>query len=360
MNSHKKTDGLGYSSEHVRGFKAHTCIAVTPEGLPLGVVSQTYETRENPKSSLTAAEKSARPIEEKESFRWIDMLRESTKDIPDDVRTITICDREGDFFELYAEALKIGTDFIIRVVHNRNTVESDKVIDKIHKAESIGRVVVNIPRDTRNNRPARQAEMEIAYTTVTVVKPLTVKSVTAPESIEMNIVRITEVDKNGIVENGIEWILATSLPISSIDDAMTIVEYYVQRWKIERFHYVLKSGCNVEKIQQRTYERIKPVFLIYSVIALYIMLITLIGRVLPDMPCSVFFEEDEWKILYKIANKKKGFPEKPYPMSEAVKYLGELGSYKRAPSDGPPGLKSIWKGLFRLYEFIELYNTYQL
>ena len=69
---------------------------------------------------------------------------------------------------------------------------------------------------------------------------------------------------------------------------MTIVEHYIQRWKIERFHYVLKSGMGAEKIQQQTYERIKPVLFIYSVIALYIMAVTYIGRIMPDAPCSIF------------------------------------------------------------------------
>ena len=86
---------------------------------------------------------------------------------------------------------------------------------------------------------------------------------------------------------------------------MKVVEYYIQRWKVERFHYVLKSGCSVEKIQQRTYEKIKPMLLIYSVIAMFIMTVTYIGRVLPDTPCDVFFDTDEWQILYRIIHKTK-------------------------------------------------------
>ena len=220
-------------------------------------------------------------------------------------------------------------------------------------------LLLNIPRDTENNIPARAVEMEIAFCKVTIKKPQNVNSENSPDSITMNVVRITEVDENGVVEDGIEWILATSLPINNAEDAKRIVEFYVQRWKIERYHFVLKSGCNVEKIQQRTFERIKPVILIYSVIAMFIMLITLIGRVIPDAPCSLFFDEDEWKILFKVVNKTTA-PDKPYSMADAVKYLGELGSYKRAPSDGPPGLKSIWKGLCKLYEFLNLYNSLRM
>ena len=84
------------------------------------------------------------------------------------------------------------------------------------------------------------------------------------------------------------------------------------------------------------------------------MTVTYIGRVLPDTPCDVFFDTDEWQILYRIIHKTKVPPSQPYSMSDAVRYLGQLGSYKRAPSDGPPGLKVIWQGLFKLYEFIEL------
>ena len=64
------------------------------------------------------------------------------------------------------------------------------------------------------------------------------------------------------------------MPVNSAEDAMKIAEYYIQRWKIERFHFTLKSGCNVAQIQQRTYEKIKAMLLIYSVIAMYIMAIT--------------------------------------------------------------------------------------
>ena len=354
LNGHKKTEGLGYSSEHVRGVKLHSCIAVHSEGMPLGLVAQFYETRPEAKSSLTKAEKAARAIEEKESYRWLEMLAESTKSIPDDVNIITICDREGDFYELYAKLKETGNDFIIRVVHDRISDTNGKILETIRKKAAIGTVTVNIPRDSRNNIPARQAEMEIAYCTVNVMKPSTVKSTDLPEKLTMNLVRITEITASS--EPGIEWILATSLPLNSADDAYKIVEYYIQRWKIERYHFVLKSGCSAEKIQQRTYEKIKPVLLIYSVIAMYIMAVTYIGRILPDTSCDVFFDEDEWKILYRIVNKTKLQPDKPYSMADAVKYLGQLGGYKRAPSDGPPGLKVIWKGLFKLYEFINLYE----
>ena len=355
LNGHKKTKELGYSSEHVLGVKVHSCIAVKPGGLPLGLVGQSYDTRPEAKSKLTKAEKAARPIEEKESFRWMKMLEESTANIPENVHLITICDREGDFYELYAYAQKLGEDFIIRVSHDRVTESNEKLLKQIRKTEATGQVTINIPRDTRENIPARQAELEIAYCSITIKKPQSVNDDTLPGTLSMNFVRITEINtKEG--RKPIEWILATSLQINSPDEAMKVVEYYVERWKIERFHYVLKSGCNAEKIQQRTYERIKPMLLIYSVIAMYIMAITYIGRVLPDTKCDLFLSADEWQMLYRIIHKTKKAPKKPYSMADAVRYIGEIGSYKRSPSDGPPGLKAIWSGLFKLFNFMELYE----
>jgi hypothetical protein len=354
LNGHKKTEGLGYSSEHVLGVKVHSCIAVTTEGLPLGLVKQYYDTRPTAKNPLTKAEKAARPIEEKESYRWLKMLDESTLYIPEEIKVITVCDREGDFYELYAQAQELGKDFVIRVTHDRNTETNDKVLNQIHRTKAASQITVNIPRDSRANIPAHKAEMEVAHCAVHIKKPKNVNDNTLPDSLRMNIVRITEINLNE-TQTPIEWILATNLEIKNAEDAMLIVEYYVQRWKIERFHFVLKSGCNAEKIQQRTFEKIKPMLLIYSVIAMFIMTVTYIGRVLPDTTCDVFFNTDEWQILYRIVNKTKIPPTKPYSMADAVKYLGQLGSYRRAPSDGPPGLKAIWSGLFKLFEFIELF-----
>jgi hypothetical protein len=157
LNGHKKTEGLGYCSEHIRGIKLHSCIAVSPEGMAFGLVSQSYETRPEAKSPLSKAGKAARPIEEKESFRWIDTMRTATSKIPEDVHVITICDREGDFYELYAQAKELKEDFIIRVTHDRCSDADEKILTQIRETKALGTVTVSIPRDSRKGIPAREA-----------------------------------------------------------------------------------------------------------------------------------------------------------------------------------------------------------
>jgi hypothetical protein len=194
LNGHKKTEGLGFCSEHVRGIKLHSCIALSPEGIPFGLVSQTYETRKEAKSCLTKSEKAARLIEEKESYRWIETLRDSTDIIPENVNFITICDREGDFYELYAEAIALETDFVIRVTHDRRSDENEKIATKIRQKKALGSVTVSIPRDSRNNILARETVMEVASCRVNIAKPSSVHDESLPQTLAVNLVRITEIN----------------------------------------------------------------------------------------------------------------------------------------------------------------------
>jgi transposase len=132
----------------------------------------------------------------------------------------------------------------------------------------------------------------------------------------------------------------TNDDVNSVEQAVEMVRYYVQRWKIERFHYVLKSGCAIEKLQERDMEKTKAMILMYSVIAVFIMNLTYIARVSPELPCTILFDEEEWKVLYGVANRTKKAPEKPYTIAEAVEHIGNLGGPRRVPSDGPPGRAS--------------------
>jgi hypothetical protein len=122
----------------------------------------------------------------------------------------------------------------------------------------------------------------------------------------------------------------------------------MQRWKIERFHYVLKIGRASEKLQERSIDKTTTLILMYSIIAGKILNMTYTARLAPELPCSLLLGEGEWKLLYGAANKTKKEPRKAYTIKEAVDYLGRLGGPKRAPGGGPPGVKTIWIGLMKL------------
>ncbi|GHV93575.1 hypothetical protein AGMMS50268_40780 [Spirochaetia bacterium] len=116
----------------------------------------------------------------------------------------------------------------------------------------------------------------------------------------------------------IEWFLVTTEPVSTPEEAYEKVGYYMQRWKIEQFHYVLKSGCAIEKIQERSVERTTTLILMYSVIAVMILNMTYAGRLTPELPCSILLEKEEWQLLYCVTNKTKMPPKSPYSVAEAI------------------------------------------
>jgi hypothetical protein len=353
LNNHKKTDGLGWCDEFNKGALIHTCMAITVDGVPLGVLSQQISTRPQRKDeSATKSQKRLRPIEEKESYRWLETMTEANTYVPSNVNAIHICDREGDFYEFYAQALAINSKFIVRVIQNRIVQEHKKAFDYIKTVPSCGTVTVKIPRDTRNGKKARSAELEVRYAPITFCKPQIRKEDHLPLEITAMMIHIVEAKSPDGAEP-IEWFLLTTETVKNFDDAVSIVGYYVQRWKIERFHYVLKSGCQVEKIQERTFERQSILISLYTMVAIYIMALTYLAREAPETPCNSMFDEDEWKILYCAANKTKQAPEKPYTLKEAVKYLSKIGSFSGAPSDGDPGAKVIWRGLDRLFTLVE-------
>jgi hypothetical protein len=95
-NTHLKTEGIGYIGDKTLGVNVHSCLAVSADGLVFGVLDQSGYNREDPKDGSASHEsKKVRPIEEKESFRWLETLERGTADIPEGVRVITVCDREG-------------------------------------------------------------------------------------------------------------------------------------------------------------------------------------------------------------------------------------------------------------------------
>ena len=117
FGNRKAIKGMGHHcSAEQRGMLVHSCIAVTAQGIPLGLLYQEIHTRDVRRDdSATKDEKHSRPIEEKESCRWIHTMNETHQRVPKDIPVLTVCDREGDFYELFSEAADLGENFFIRI-----------------------------------------------------------------------------------------------------------------------------------------------------------------------------------------------------------------------------------------------------
>jgi hypothetical protein len=330
-----------------------------PEPQEEDIGQQKNQSMERQGEILKRGHKKNRPIEEKESNRWLETMETVGGSREVGTKIIHICDREGDMYELFCRALMNDWLFLIRIVQNRMTTENEKILDSIRKKVVQGYTTVHIPRDSRRNIKARDAILLVRFAQFEIKRPQILnRNRDLPKSIRANVIYVREKEPPKGLEP-IEWFLMTNEEVNSCAQAFEKVQYYVQRWKIERFHYVLKSGCAIEKLQERDMEKTKTLILMYSVIAVFILNLTYIARVNPELPCNILFDEDEWKVLYCVANRRKEAPEKPYTIGEAVKYMGTLGGPRRAPSDGPPGVKAIWQGLqkfYTLYDYRDMFD----
>lgn len=353
----KKIEGMGYyCNEELHGMNVHTCIAVSEDGLPLGLLHQQYQTREKIKNvELTQEEKRCRSIEEKENYCWLQTLQAVESYLPEGKRSIHICDREGDFYELFDFAEQKEQNFLIRIVQNRMTSDGKKLMDELKKEPFKGSMYVHVARNPKTSTPDRNVLMKYTYKEMKIKRPARRKEGHLSESLEVTGIYVYE---SGVPDGkGLHWFLMTNMQIRNPKDVEERIKNYIQRWKIERFHFVLKSGCHMEEKQARSYEKLTELTLLYSVIAMKIMNFTYFGRLFPNIPCDLFLTEDEWKLLYCLGNKTNKPPEFAYPLCKAVHYIAKLGGYKGAPSDPKPGLKVLWLGLEKLI-FVMEYRSY--
>lgn len=322
----KAIQGMGYDcSTEQRGMLVHSCIAVTDQGIPLGIIYQETNTREKPKDdSQTKEQKRSRPIEEKENFRWLDSMRETLLRMPADIPILTVCDREGDFYEFFSEAADLKANFLIRIVQNRMVDDGKKIFHELRSSPVAGSMVVRMSRNPKEHIPSRNIKMDYHCKKVTIYRPQRRKEKHLREKLELTAIYVHESGKKGT-----EWFLLTTVTV--------------------------KSEKEIEKNQAREYGRLSFLTLLYSVIAMQILNLTYLGKICPEISSGIVFVEEEWKVLCCCARKSKEIPE-AYSLKEAIYDLGVLGGTKGAPSDGMPGVRSIWQGLDVLYSLLAYRN----
>ena len=150
--------------------------------------------------------------------------------------------------------------------------------------------------------------------------------------------------------------LLTTVPISSTEDALRILDWYACRWGIEVWHKVLKSGCRIEEKQLETAERLQRCLALYSVIAWRILYATMLARVAPDVACTVLLDEEEWQALYCRIHRVAVAPAKPPSLRQAVGWIAQLGGFLGRKGDGEPGVSVLWKGFQHLVDVTAMYR----
>lgn len=332
------------------GFLAHTVLLVSGEGIPLGVLGQKVWEREE-KSEATKEDHKKLGIEEKESYRWIESLQATHEAIPSGPTVVTGADREADIFEVFAEERPANSELLIRACRNRRRLEGEGTM--VWEAAQSGPVKgdLTIPFRRRPDRKAREATLEIRFDEFTLRPPT--KGVHSPDlqPVTVNAVAVAEPSPpDG--EEPVEWVLLTTLPVGDVEEAKEIVRLYNLRWLVERFHYVLKSGCQIEQSQLRKVDRLQRLLALFCVVAWRLLWMTYAARENSHAPCTVAFTELEWQIIYLMYHPNQPLPEQPPPLGETVRSLARMGGFLARRHDGEPGVKAIWTGLTRLCDIV--------
>jgi len=380
FSKHPPRDAACLTKPNRLGFYDHTHLALTPEGLALGLVgSETFD--RTPESLGSTKDRSKIAIEEKESFRWLQGFRlahQISCEYPQ-TRIVSVADCEADIYDIFLEAqircddpISPTTDYVIRSKENRLLNERipprehnsrcavyRKLRDVTRQAPVLFRKVIELPETPK--RTSRSATLEVRARQVTFHHP---KNRRGLAEVTCNVVYVQEIgpqqpspelksDDNTLIE----WWLLTSLPATTPAEVEQIIDYYKARWTIEVYFRMLKTGCRVEQIQLETVARMKNCLAFYRIIAWYVLCLTHFNRHAPDEPCTQAFADWQWQPVWRITTRKP-LPSQPPTLGTLVLLLARLGGYNNRPNERPPGPQPIWVGLRRMHDFALALQTF--
>lgn len=345
-----EAEGLGYIDNAAgKGIFCHSSIAATVTGIPLGLLNQLIWSRESSELGKSAKRKQ-KPFEQKESYKWYKGIAAVNKMLTREIEKIHIGDRDADIYELFFNSPGEKADLLIRARHDRRTAAGSHLWQHISEQKVAAEEEIIIP--DRTGKRKRKVQVQLRYKEVEILCPVH-KEGKVYDSVIVTAIEITQKGNN---KDGIHWKLLTTLPVNNAEEAKQCMRWYSYRWLIERFHYVLKSGCGIETLQLKKAQSLMKAVAVYSVAAFTIMQLTYQSRETPDVDCSLLLKKRQWEVLYMLRFKTKKLPTQPPTLKEATKWIAQMGGYLARNSDGPPGLKAVWTGYELLLQSVALYE----
>lgn len=369
LNAHRAMKGLGPIDSHkTRGVLVHSVLAVTAQGVPLGVLHQQVWARD-PAQTGKKKKRHSLPISEKESYRWLQSLQATQQAVPEGTHIVTIADREADIYDLFAMPRAASMDLLIRASADRNVgqdEETEKLWQRVQASPVRGTMTIHL--EHRPGEREREVTLAVRWASVTlrpsphdaiglhpVCKPIHLMAVLAQEVPEMlppdHDPRPDETNSGELLS----WMLLSSLPVETFAQAAQCVLWYRCRWLIERYHLVLKSGCRIQELQVETAERLERALATYCIVAWRLLWLTYEARQRPDACCEVVLQPYEWQALYAHIHRSTTVPLTPPTLREATRWIAQLGGFLARTSDGEPGVQTLWRGWHRLEDLAAMW-----
>ena len=347
FSGHKATEGLGPISDkkHQLGFFVHSALAMTQEGIPLGLLHQNSWARD-PNQAGIAKERRKRAFTDKESHKWLQALRAVEKGLAPTQKALLIQDREADIFEFFSAPRKEGLDLLIRATQPRRIDTcGESGPTTLFLAAAQARVVatktIHVPKGPK--RVERDAFLTVRTTTVWIRPPMN-----GPDpkgsAIRLSVVRASEENPPEGVKDPLEWVLLTTRSVDIAQEALCVLDYYTFRWRIERFHFVLKSGCGYEKLQLDRLDTLEKALSLFSIVAWRLLYLTYLVRHAPDTPCEEAVSVIEKDVLELYTRKPVN------TVRDVILGVAKLAGFVPVPSAPNPGVKTLWQGFRKLQD----------
>lgn len=350
---HPSKRGMGYLDKaSSRGLKVHSVFCSSANGVPLGVLHQQVWARDLAELGKKH-QRHKRPIQDKESQRWLTALETTQNLIPSEIMVVTVADREADIYELFVLPRRPNSEFLIRANHNRcvKPTTEDQQLERLEQAirqvPAWGQLTLELRRHPE--REPRVATLTLHATTLELQPPATHPERQCLQPLSLQVIWAQEENPPSGVET-VKWLLLTTLGINCFEDVVQCLRWYSYRWLIERYHYVLKSGCRLEQLQLETAERIQRALATYTIVAWRLLWMTYLARYHPDTPADTVLDTHEWQALYCTIHQSPKPPESPPNLRTCIRWIAQLGGFLARKRDGEPGVKTIWQGLRRLHD----------
>ena len=341
----RKARGLGPVGSGVgRGFLLHSALMVTPQDeWIVGLGGQICFHRQPAPKGETRAQRRAR---DRESAVWGQLI-ERVGPPPENAQWIHVMDRGADDFEVQCRARRIDADWISRV-KSRNRRVRDQAGTERALSGVLAEVAVaggySLNLRARPQQAARRAKVAVSFAAVTVLvprQPAASLKALAPRPIDQWAVSAREVDPPAGLKEPIDWLLLTSLPVRTLEEAMDVISYYEKRWLIEEWHKALKTGCQVESRQLGTSEGLEALTGLLSVVAVRLLQLKEVGRRDPKRTATELIPAHYVELVRRARGQVRVGE---WTVRDFFRGVAGLGGFLGRKSDGEPGWITIWRG----------------
>lgn len=360
LQSHRgrlKAEGLGVVGNNKDvGFFIHPTLAVDAEtGFPLGLSNIQVWTRESDRPDKQERDRSKLPIERKESYKWLASAERSQHCFEaGDAQLVThIGDREADLYEQWATVPDRYNHVLVRVHQDRRLLGKTQSLYSYLSAQRCeGTYTFQVMADSRQGRTAREATLGVYFTSVQIQRPSKLHPEDYPPSITLYALEAKEVSPPA-GQVPIHWRLMTTHTVVALEQALTVIQWYCWRWRIEQLFATLKlAGLDIEATQLESITAIQRLTLLALSVAVRTLQMVE-GRDAPHIPASVAFSDQQQHCLTQLAPTLQGRTQKqqnPYPppsLPWATWLIARLGGWSAYRSQKPPGMGTLVHGLRR-------------